>query len=77
MKLRVFHIPQIPGPAFIREVATKQEGKLLLDVLAEYDAFEFENHIKPDYANTGAVEYFDEDEGEWLSFDDDELEDEA
>jgi hypothetical protein len=76
MRLRVFHIPQIPGPSFIREVASKAEGELLLDVLADYDAFEFENRIKPDYANVGGIEYFDDDEGSWLSFHDDELEEE-
>ena len=34
-----------------------------MDVLADYDKFQFENNIKPDYSNAGGLEIFEN--GEW------------
>lgn len=48
--LRVWHIPRIPGQAFYVPVRSPEEGKRILDVLAQYDAFRSGSHIKPDYA---------------------------
>lgn len=61
--LRVWWIPQVPMKAFYTPVRNLREAKLLLDVLANYDAFQFENNIKPDYANAGGLEVFED--GEW------------
>jgi len=47
---------------------------LLVDVLCKYDLFQYENNIKPDYANISIIEYLDS-EGEWCSLDDYELAD--
>lgn len=55
LKLKVWWIPQIPGDAFEVEVATVEEGKKLCAVLADYDAFQFSNKIKPDYCNMGGI----------------------
>lgn len=42
----------------------------LLDCLAEYDKFQFENRIKPDYCNAGGLVYEHDGEGgfEWCSW---------
>lgn len=54
--LHVWHIPQVPGEAFRVEVSTPEEGKQVIDLLAQYDLFQFEHRIKPDYANASGME---------------------
>lgn len=71
MKLRVWWIPQVPGKIFYVEVTSVVEGVKLMDTLAAYDKFQFDNKIKPDYANAGGLEMFTEDEG-WVSWYDEE-----
>lgn len=71
-KLRVSHFPQIPCKAFTVEVKNLEEAKLISDTLANYDLFQYENRIKPDYANATVVEEFDEESQEWISWCDDE-----
>ncbi|WP_144498173.1 hypothetical protein [Bacillus pumilus] len=71
-KLRVAHIPQVPMKAFHVEVKNLEEAKLIYDTLGSYDLFQFENNIKPDYANATFIEEFDEEENEWVSWFDDE-----
>lgn len=74
MKLRVYHIPQIGSgcPTFHIPVETVEEGKKMLDVLSCYDLFQLENHSKPDYSNANGLEMFDENEQEWVSWEDEE-----
>lgn len=69
IKLRVYHIPQVPMKAFYVPVKSVAEGKKVMDILAAYDAFQFENNIKPDYCNINGLEVFDEGEQEWVSWD--------
>lgn len=71
-KLRVAHYPQIPCKPFIVEVESLKEAKKMYDTLANYDLFQFNNRIKPDYANMTVIEEFDEEELEWMSWIDDE-----
>lgn len=77
--LRVWHIPQVPGKSFIVPVASLQEAGLIIDTLAQYDLFQYENRIKPDYANVSGVSvYEDEDDtgcGEWYAWWSDDGED--
>lgn len=69
LKLRVWWIPQVPMESFKVEVRSLREAKLLLDTLAEYDQFQLNHHIKPDYSNTGGVQVFNEDDdGEWTDW---------
>lgn len=68
---RVCWIPQIPGEAFIVDVATYGEALGVMCMLANYDQFQLDQNIKPDYANMGWVEAFED--GEWVSLDDDEV----
>lgn len=71
-KLRVVHFPQVPCKPFIVEVRDLREAKLIYDVLADYDEFQYKNRIKPDYSNATVIEEFDEESGEWISWYDDE-----
>ena len=57
--LRVWWIPQIPGKPFRVPVVSLVEGRRLLNVLADYDNFQFKHRIKGDYANAGGLEVFD------------------
>jgi hypothetical protein len=67
--LKVWWIPQVPGKPFEVPVATIDEAKKLLDVLAKYDAFQFEQKVKPDYSNVGGLMIFED--GEWTDWSDD------
>jgi len=71
-KLRVSHYPQIPCEPFITEVKTLEEAKKLIDVLANYDLFQYKNSIKGDYANMTLLEEWNEYDNEWIDWSDDE-----
>lgn len=78
-QLKVWWIPQLPGERFEVLVDSPEEADLVLSVLADYDKFQFENHIKPDYANAGGLVIWDEDsDGEgspdWVDWYDPETE---
>ncbi len=66
--LMVWHIPQIPGPAFHWPVNNVLESAQIVKCLASYDAFQFENDIKPDYSNASGLLVFED--GEWVEWDD-------
>jgi hypothetical protein len=70
-KLRVWWIPQVPMNPFHHAVKNIEEAKLLLDALAEYDLFQLENHIKPDFCNVGGLEVFEGEDG-WCEWYDEE-----
>lgn len=72
MKLRVSHFPQVPCKPFIVDVLTLEEAKKVCDILANYDLFQYKNKIKPDYANMTVLEYWDEEEQDWLGWFDEE-----
>ena len=65
-KLRVWWNPQIGAdiPQFTVEVKTVRQGVLIMDALAQYDLYQFNNKIKPDYSNMGGLEVL-ESSGEW------------
>ena len=68
--LRVWWIPQIPGKPFEAAVTSVSEGVKIMDTLAKYDIFQFENNIKPDYSNAGGLQQWTGDE--WEDWDDEE-----
>lgn len=79
-KLRVWWIPQVGiEKTFYIPVNSPEEGKRIIDILAAYDAFQYQNRVKPDYCNVGGLQIFDESEGEWndwyLETDDDYFDD--
>ena len=68
-KLRVWWIPQLGiEKMFYVPVNTPEEGRKILDVLLAYDAFQFQNNVKPDYNNVGGLEMFDEEEKGWVDW---------
>jgi len=87
IEFRVWWIPQI-GQAptlykikmlettFYVPVKSIEEGKKICEVLAHYDLFQYENRIKPDYANTGGIsmKHPTGTDGEWWDVPDDEEE---
>lgn len=54
-RLKVWWIPQVPMKSFDVFCDSFAVAKALLDSLAQYDLFQFENNIKPDYCNTGGL----------------------
>lgn len=72
--LHVWWIPQVPGKPFEVNVDSLLEGKKLLETLANYDLFQFENNIKPDYCNAGGLAILEEDGWyDWESADGDSI----
>lgn len=69
-KLRVWWMPQLPGELFSVPVSSVDEGVKIIDVLGKYDNFQLENNIKPDYANAGGIEMYDDDLGDWVDWED-------
>ena len=73
-KMRVWWMPQVPmNNKFEVEVSDEKEAAKIISVLADYDAFQFENKIKPDYSNMGGVEVFQD--GEWMDWYNEEYDD--
>lgn len=70
--LRVWWIPQVPGEMFYVDVPDLPSAARTMDTLAFYDLFQFDNNIKPDYANAGGVERYED--GEWEELDTDDYE---
>lgn len=73
-QFRVWYIPQVPMKAFEVDVPDVKTGRLLLDAIERFSLFEYENQVKPDYADAGGVAYLDED-GDWIDLEDEEDED--
>lgn len=68
--LRVWHMPQVGGRdslgnpvAFYVGVADVNEAVHIINMLANYDLFQYNNDIKPDYTNANGLEV--EVDGEW------------
>jgi hypothetical protein len=72
MKLQIWWIPQVPMKSFNVPVSSIKEARLVLDTLAMYDLFQYENKVKSDYTNAGGLQYWDEEEKEWLDWYDEE-----
>lgn len=54
-QLKVWHIPQVPMKPFEVFVDSIEEGVKVMDILAQYDIFQFENKVKPDYCNANGL----------------------
>ena len=71
-KLRVWHIPQVPGQIFAVPVESVREAAKVLYMLAYYDQFQYQNKIKPDFCNASGLEEFDEEAKIWREWHDEE-----
>lgn len=58
--LRVWHIPQVPMDAFYVPVGSPEEAAKVLNVLANYDIFQYQKRVKPDYCNAAGLEVYEE-----------------
>jgi hypothetical protein len=67
--LQVWWIPQLRMKSFDVPVNSIIEALLIIDTLGKYDAFQFENRIKPDYCNTGGLNVWEN--GEWCEWEND------
>jgi hypothetical protein len=77
-RMRVWWIPQVPMKSFYVEVNSLEQAILIDNTLAQYDLFQFNNKIKPDYCNAGGVELYvgdreEFDGDEWTEYFNDEL----
>jgi hypothetical protein len=70
MTLRISHFPQVPCKPFQVEVQSVEEAVRLMDILANYDQFQLDYNIKPDYCNATVLEMFEN--GEWVTWYDEE-----
>ena len=64
--LQVWWIPQVPVKPFEVSVSSVEEARKILTTLADYDIFQFENDIKPDYCNAGGLLICEN--GEWVDW---------
>jgi hypothetical protein len=64
--LQVWWVPQVPMKSFTVPVSSIEEAKKILTVLADYDLFQYENNVKPDYCNAGGLNVFED--GEWSTW---------
>lgn len=68
-KFRMWYIPQVPmDDPFIREYDTAADAEAALDLISVYSYYEYLNRVKPDYADAGGVEQWDEDADEWWAY---------
>lgn len=63
--LRIWWVPQIPMQSFEVDVPDLLTADLMLTTLGRYDAFQFENKVKPDYCNAGGLVQYDAESHEW------------
>lgn len=74
--LKIWWIPQIPMDEFERYVSSPEEARVILQTLADYDLFQMEHNIKPDYCNAGGLLMWNErgeDWEEWYDDDDNDI----
>lgn len=69
-KMRVWWCPQVGmcDKHFYIPVHSVEEAKKIMDVLAYYDCYQMNQHVKGDYANCGGLEVWDETEQEWCDW---------
>ena len=70
LRMRVWHIPQVPGKPFYVPVDNEREAATVVKALADYDLFLLENGHRVDYANGQGLQYFDRLEDDWFDWED-------
>lgn len=74
LRFKVWHVPQVPMKCFEVEVGSYEEAVRVRDVLARYDLFQYENNIKPDYANASGISVWVPQEQDWWDVEEDSVE---
>ena len=73
LKLRVWHNCQIGAVKnFYVDVDSVEQAWKILNTLWDYDLFQYQNRVKPDYCNASGLEYFDQEENEWIEWEDED-----
>lgn len=69
MKFRIWHNCQIGAVdnfyIYVDDINTAWK---IMNVLWDYDLFQYNNNIKPDYCNASGLEYFDVEDDEWYEW---------
>ena len=68
MKFRVWYVSQIPMKAFFVETTNAIEAEKILSALGDFSLFEFQNFVKPDYADAGGIEIWDVEGQGWIDY---------
>ena len=68
MKLRLY-FTVLGYKTFYKDVKSPEEAKLIIDGIADFVNFHIDDTgYIPDNCNTAGLEYFDEEENEWLTW---------
>lgn len=72
--LQVWFMPQLGGDMFTHRVLNAAEGAYVLAAICEYDLYCDRHRLRPDFANAGGINRFEDIDGEkdWFSYYDDE-----
>ena len=69
-KLRIYY--NILGTkVYTKEVSSPEEAKTVIDAIADYLNFAVDNCIFPDHCSAAGLEYWDEEEKDWMTWYDD------
>lgn len=74
-KFRVWHIPQIPMDPFTVDVDDLETAVIVQNALADYDLFQFEHRVKPDYANASGIQSWRPEDMDWEDVDEEVIAD--
>lgn len=67
-KLRVAHMPQVPGKSFYIHVENELEAAKIIAILAQQHLWLYNNNYIPDFSNMISVEMFNEETQEWENY---------
>ena len=65
MRFKMWYYPQVPCKAFEKEFDNLIDAVRALSLIIDYSRFEYDNRIKPDYADAAGVAYWDSNDQEW------------
>lgn len=72
-KLRIYYII-LGTETYYKEVSSPEEAKIMIDAISDFVNTKVYEGVFPDHCSTAGLEYFDEEEQEWLGwYDDDRL----
>lgn len=72
-RYQVWYIPQVPMPAFERVYDDLETAKTVLNAIIDFSIFEFENRVKPDYADAAGIAVWED--GDWCDIEEQEWRD--
>lgn len=70
-KLRVYYII-LGTETYYKEVSSPEEARTIINAIADFLNFKIAEGVFPDHCSTAGLEYYDEEEQEWLTWYDEE-----